>query len=58
MAALDQGTLFVCFLSANRRIQQYEGICSMRSGKSSWSSPGLLWPGAKSQPETLSLTTI
>jgi tagatose-6-phosphate ketose/aldose isomerase len=24
MAALDQDTLFVCFLSSNRRIQQYE----------------------------------
>jgi tagatose-6-phosphate ketose/aldose isomerase len=24
MAALDQGTLFVCFLSGNRRVQQYE----------------------------------
>lgn len=24
MAALDQGTLFVCFLSGNRRVQPYE----------------------------------
>jgi tagatose-6-phosphate ketose/aldose isomerase len=24
MAALDQATLFVCFLSGNRRVQQYE----------------------------------
>jgi tagatose-6-phosphate ketose/aldose isomerase len=58
MAALDQGTLFVCFLSGNRRVQQYERDLLEEIGKKKLVRSRVVVGGSEAGSVTHSLAEV